>query len=456
MTYEELRQEMAEKNENMIGTILKPKEKILDEKLLAMKEAFKKECDNIVPFDMPVLRDKRIWKSDLYKFCKALPKGSDLHVHGTALLPTHKLIDFLMTYDYVYIDTKTLVLKTKDSKNENSLLFKDAINKGLVKREDIIYNWTVLGGEKSIDMWQYFEKLFDYTAAIDEDMDLLKAYYIYAFKDYIKCNILHVEIHILLSEDFETTAKIINTVKEAYYIVKKDNPDFVVSLIGAAMKMMDYSMDTTKKTFINVQRAQELIKDESEDLPFNFILGFDLINEEDTSRPLREFAEVLMDFQKEHPDFQYFLHCGESLDPQNDNLIDAYLMGVKRVGHGTNLYRYPYLLKCYADKEICLESCLISNQTLRYTTDIRLHPSAEYLKRGVSISLCSDDPSLQENEQLTDDFFAAIMSWNLGIAEIKQLAINSITFSGLNDERKLKLLKAFRKQWDEFVEEYSD
>jgi len=160
---------------------------------------------------------------------------------------------------------------------------------------------------------------------------------------------------------------------------------------------------------------------------------------------------MLIKIKEEHPDFQYFLHCGESLNSFNDNLIDAYLLGATRVGHGLNLYRYPDLLKDYANDEICLEVCPISNQTLRYTHDLRLHPGAEYLKRGVTIALCSDDAVFQEHEQLVDDFFMAIVAWGLGVAEIKQLCINSIQYAALDENNRRRLLKCWYADWNRFV-----
>lgn len=452
MDYFELRRQIEEKNQNLLGVVLKKEEKSLDEKLSQYKKAYKDSCKNVVPYDFPVLTDKNIWNSDLYKFLKRMPKGSDLHVHGTSLVPAWKLIDFVLNRDDLFIDIETSILYRESTKNENCMKLRDAFYNGYVSRESLIKTWTVLGGQNNDDIWEYFENIFCFHAAIDEDLNILHDYYVFAFNDYVKCNIMHVEIHILLSEDYEETANILKTVRSAYYEVKKDNPDFIVSIIGASMKMEDYTVEITSKILHNVIRAQEEIRDDYNGDDYDFVLGFDLINEEDKSRPLRDYAEALIEIKKEHPKLQYFLHCGESLDPRSDNLIDAYLIKATRVGHGTNLYRYPDLLKRYTDEEICLESCLISNQTLRYTKDIRLHPSAEYLKRGVYISLCSDDPQYQEHEELTDDFFAAVVSWDLGVAEIKQLAINSILYSGIESSRKTEMLRVFKELWRIFIE----
>lgn len=450
--YNAMRQEIVDKNSNLVGLLLTEEETKLNARLEQYKQDYIRSCNGNVPYHMPMLTDSNIWNSRLYKFLKAMPKGSDLHVHGTALLPMWKLIDFVVQHDNLYIDIDTCVLHLEAS-DCRKMPLKEAFYNGYVNRKELERIWTVNGAGENQTVWDYFENLFSFHNAIDEDMGLLYDYYVTAFRYYIESGIYHTEIHLLLSENLESTLQTLRTVRAAYYRVKEDCPELIVSIIGCSMKMHCVSMEEMAATLENTLAAQQAIKDESdpEDVR-DFVIGFDLVNEEDSSRPLREYAPLLLEFRQQHPDFHFYLHCGESLNAQSDNLIDAYLIGASRVGHGMNLYRYPNLLKCYADREICLESCLISNQTLGYTKDIRIHPSAEYLKRGVTIALCSDDPIYQEHETLTDDFFAAAICWNLGLADLKQLALNSITYSGLASPAKRRLMRDWFAAWKRFLE----
>lgn len=450
--YDELRQKIVSENENLVGIILRDDEKALDEKLSLFKKEYRDACGGDVPYGMPVLSDRRITDSRLYGLMKRLPKGADLHVHGTALVPVWKLIGFLRGRDDILIDTDTLVLRLPgDEGSEGCPTVREALECGAVTEERLETAWTVLGGKGEKNIWNYFEHLFDYTEALDRDMDILYDYYLFALRDYLANGIFHIEIHILLLSDPRKTAEILETVRKAYYKVKSEDGRLSVSVVGASMKQFD-SIEDTKAILENALRAREMVRDDfdpSEE--HDFVIGFDLINEEDASRPLREYAPMLLDFKEEHPDFRYYLHCGESLSPESDNLVDAYLISADRVGHGMNLYRYPRLLKMYADREICLECCPISNQTLRYTEDIRLHPGAEYLRRGLAVALCSDDPVFQEHEALVDDFFAATVSWNLTVADIKQLCMNSITYSGLDGASRRRMLKTWSGCWNDFV-----
>lgn len=450
--YESLRQKIVEENQNLVGVVLNDDEKKVDAYLTKLKEKFKTACNNDIPYNMPVLLDERIINSELYSFCMKLPKGSDLHVHGTSLVPVHYLLDFVYNHEKILINLDNYLLTYQ--KDDNCYSLKYAIDNNLIKKESIIKKWTVLGKKEDENIWNYFEQLFSYTEAIDLDYDILKDYYVFAFNYYLDVNISHVEIHVLLSKNINETRKTVQTIKDAYFEVKRKREELVVSIIGTSMKMFD-SMQDSEDIINCVLKVREEIKDDFDpnDIHY-FVLGVDLINEEDKSRPLKEYAPLLIEIKKNNPEFEYYLHCGESINANNDNLIDAFLLRAERVGHGTNLYRYPSLLKEYVKNEICLESCLISNQILDYVKDLRLHPSAEYLKRGVTISLCSDDPIFFENEALVDDFFAAIVCWDIGLAEIKHLCINSIMYSGLDRNSKILLMKKWHEQYKVFINYY--
>jgi adenosine deaminase CECR1 len=60
------------------------------------------------------------------------------------------------------------------------------------------------------------------------------------------------------------------------------------------------------------------------------------------------------------------LHSGETNFRDNENLVDAILLGTKRIGHGFDLLRHPELEKIVIEKEICLECCPLSNMILGY------------------------------------------------------------------------------------------
>ena len=78
-------------------------------------------------------------------------------------------------------------------------------------------------------------------------------------------------------------------------------------------------------------------------------LGFDLVGEEAKGYPIKEFIPELLEFRRQcaeqNLDIPFLFHCGETLDMGTDtdgNLVDALLLGSKRIGHGFALAKRPH------------------------------------------------------------------------------------------------------------------
>lgn len=457
--YEQKRQELVDLNSNLQGVVLREREKKADRILRELKEEYIRSCGGTVPYDMPTLRDENIHQSRLYAFCDAMPKGADLHVHDMALLPAEELVDLLMSCpEFIINKDKTFCdLKMADLSEElpqGYIRFPEAIESGYYTRDELICFWTTEGAKDSgKEIWDYFEQLFSRHSALSDTALFARKYYDRAFRYYLSRGIIHVEIHMMLTDSLDFSSEYVQAVREAYYGVKKEYPYFTLRIIGAGFKHDTENIDHTKKCFLNASYVQEIVKDESDPArPKNLVIGFDLVNEEDHSLPLRKFAPMLLKVKRQYPDMKLYIHSGESIEAGNDNLIDAYLLGASRVGHGFNLYRYPDLHARYAKEEICLEVCPISNERLGYAKDLRNHLATEYLKTGIVMALCSDDPAYMEYRTLTDDFFAATVCWDLGLAELKQFGINSIMYSGLDEEDKYRTLHQYSEMWNEFID----
>ena len=100
-----------------------------------------------------------------------------------------------------------------------------------------------------------------------------------------------------------------------------------------------------------------------------------MVNEEDYNAGIDTFLEQILETKKKIGDkFQVILHAGESNSRNNIELYDAILLGSKRIGHGFALARHPKLIELVKEKNICLESCPVSNFILGYIKDLRCHP----------------------------------------------------------------------------------
>jgi adenosine deaminase CECR1 len=176
----------------------------------------------------------------------------------------------------------------------------------------------------------------------------------------------------------------------------------------------------------------------------HLISGYDLVGQEDLGRPLKDLLPELFWFRKqcaqEGVEIPFFFHAGECLGDGSEtdqNLFDAILLGTRRIGHGYSIYKHPLLIDMVKEKKILIESCPISNEVLRLCASVMSHPLPALLARGVSCSLCNDDPAFlgHDTPGMTHDFWQALQGWdNLGLAGLGSLAENSVRWAAFEDQ----------------------
>ncbi|KAF7940294.1 uncharacterized protein EAE98_000421 [Botrytis deweyae] len=220
----------------------------------------------------------------------------------------------------------------------------------------------------------------------------------------------------------------------------------------------------------------------------DLISGYDLEGQEKLGRTLEDLVPICLWFKQQYEsrnlNIPFFLHAGECLgngDVNDHNLYDAILLGTRRIGHGYSLPRHPLLEKICKERQIMIESCPLSDESLRLTNSANAHTLPMLLAKGVSASLNCDDPFLlgQETIGVSMEFFMCIWSWdNLDLGGLGHLAQNSVRWSQFEDqtdedwqsgirsgEKSRKGLKAqrmreWKKDWEEFcawvVERYGE
>lgn len=118
-----------------------------------------------------------------------------------------------------------------------------------------------------------------------------------------------------------------------------------------------------------------------------FITGFGIGGDEKVGK-LADFAWSF-DMARE-AGLQITAHAGEWGGPES--VRDALTLGVARIGHGVRSIEDLALVDELAERGVVLEVCPGSNVALGLYKDFRSHPIAELQRRGLKVTISTDDP----------------------------------------------------------------
>lgn len=130
-------------------------------------------------------------------------------------------------------------------------------------------------------------------------------------------------------------------------------------------------------------------------------------------------------------------HCGEAGDI--DHLAAAVLC-CHSISHGLMLRKVPVLQYIFYLDQIGIAMSPLSNNALFLSYD--RNPFPKYLKRGLNVSLSTDDP-LQfafTKEPLIEEYSVAAQIYRLSAVDMCELAYHSVIQSGFEYELKKRWL----------------
>ncbi|CAO1297353.1 unnamed protein product [Diamesa tonsa] len=480
VTYNKVRAEILEESLNKaLGSDiqLNDKEMRLNEILMELKmDEYNQGFEN--PFNFTPSRHffdvvHSVKESPLFQLIQKMPKGGVLHAHDTAICSTDYVVS-LTKWDNLWqwgdLDGDELPKFLFANKRPESIDGTEWRLASDVRKVigDKIYDakarplFTLLVDNpteayKDINaVWTKFNHIFMVFGALVTYTEVWKDYFRQALQEMYDDGVQLLEFRGVLPETYdldgntygpiETVQMYVDVLKE----FKSTHTDFVgAKFIYAPVRLAD---DESFDKYLPI--LTKLMKT----FP-DFVVGFDLVGQEDAGRPLKDYVERLLEFPA---NVQFFWHAGETnwLGTESDeNLIDAILLGAKRIGHGFAIVKYPTLLKMIKKRKICLEINPISNQVLKLVDDFRNHPSAILFSDDYPIVISSDDPSFWEATPLSHDFYFAflgIASAKQDLRTLKKLILNSFEYSSLNRVDKLSSTALWMKSWYKFVEHYVD
>lgn len=193
------------------------------------------------------------------------------------------------------------------------------------------------------------------------------------------------------------------------------------------------------------------------------IAGIDFSGREQTAS-LGELMPTLDRFSKRCSDegvnIPFVFHAAEGTgygDEVDRNLMDAILLGSKRIGHGLTLFKHPVLTELVKEKGILIECCPISNQVLGLTGSVGSHPLPAMFAYGVPIALCNDDPAIfgHKDVGLTADFWHVCAAFeNFDLIALASMAENSLRWSLWDDYNHVTLLEKALQDWKDDLDTF--
>ncbi|XP_026313545.1 adenosine deaminase 2-like [Hyposmocoma kahamanoa] len=392
-----------------------------------------------------------ISNSKVYQIIKRMPKGGALHVHGTLMLGADYLLN--LTYqDHLYTcyTDDVFELQFSDAIPQRHCPVKWTLLTELRRVSDdvkafdaaIKQHFTIYSeAQEDIDIiWERFEKACYVIKSLILYRPVREKFLYDSLKRFYNDNVMYIELRSGLHSLYELDG----TQHERMYMVKlyqnitkkfkQDYPDFIgIKLIVTKHRGSDIEQ---------IRQTLDFARQIKREVPEMFA-GFDLVGQEDKGKPLVDFLPALLEAKEE---INFYFHCGETNwfgMATDENLVDAVLLGSKRIGHGYALTKHPTLMATVYKKGIAVEVNVLSNAVLSLVHDVRNHPLAVFLALDLPVVLSSDDPGVWGAEPLAHDFyisFVGVASKHADLRTLKQLALNSIKYSALDNNEKERSL----------------
>ncbi len=421
----------------------------------------------------PLVREEYMG-TDLYDFLLAMPKGAVLHVHPSAMGDYYALFDSVSGRSDCYFNPSTesfrLFLDSipGDAWLAVPQLLASAPDPAAMRDSLIDYILIDAGDEFEEDIWAEFERIFGRVHGLLADPDTGTHYIYQAFYNYaVNENIQHIELR-----SHTPSAASVEFYQGMVDSLAGQGIDITLRIVYCDSRYI-YPGETVEGFRNRITGSMKSAADLMAQYP-GIVVGADVYSEEDKGATAFYMAPM-MEEAREYSMLEYgfelplYLHDGESSFPAgvpdspisltgpypgtvNNNMIDAYLLGAERVGHGIELAKLPELASMYAAEGIPLEICPISNQVLGYVPDLRNHPAVPLMRSGIRISINPDDPAIFGSNGVTCDFVVAVLAWDLSLADVKGLIMNSIEDAAMTEEEKAELMESWELRWDEFID----
>jgi hypothetical protein len=348
--------------------------------------------------------------------------------------------------------TKKFEVKKTPMYSENTISLAEIENIFFIteKNKELIYEYP----------WAFLEFIADRSKGITANYDLQSEYLNYVADKCLEENVQEVQIKTPMSlwSWSEDGAYIKKSVRDTYNKYREiseriyEEKNIRISFIAG--KGRGTKKDESKM-LINVYNHFSTIITLEAASRYKIITGYDVYSQEDVSNKNESFVKLFKKLEKTNPEIAYVLHTGETNKteyPADHNLIYAGLLDNSlRVGHAVALWKYPFLINLYREKNIGIELCPISNNLLGYVDDMRNHPALCYINNNLSVSINSDNRGLLNYPYVSFDWMDLYLAQRYPYVILKNIGYKSLLQSSRVDAYKQMIIGLWENAYKTFT-----
>ncbi|MCE3046590.1 adenosine deaminase [Helicobacter kayseriensis] len=162
------------------------------------------------------------------------------------------------------------------------------------------------------------------------------------------------------------------------------------------------------------------------------------LDSSEIGNPPSKFRELFARAKEEG--FLLVAHAGEEAD--YTYIQEALELGASRIDHGVQCDKSEELVEFLKIHRIPLTMCPLSNYALKVTPDLTKHNLLELLRKGLCVTINSDDPAYFGGYMNTN-FEAVYEALHPTKEEMRQFSLNALEASFLSYEEKEELKRKF-------------
>ena len=207
------------------------------------------------------------------------------------------------------------------------------------------------------------------------------------------------------------------------------------------------------KLSVNLQRAHgpdstlKLVEDISK-INHPYVVSIGLSGDE-TKYPQGLFADTFR--RARELGLHRTAHAGEGVGPESVwSAIND--LQVERIDHGTRARDDERLVEFIIERQIPLTQCLTSNKKLQVIDELKNHPFGDFFRRGMMVTLNTDDPQVFGTE-LQREFNLAATLFDLSRSDLAKIVLNAANASFLSYEDKKVLVDELTAEFNILLQE---